>query len=253
MRVYFHEAFYRVYSRDPAAAAGRMEAVIAAIEKDVTVIPPRAATAPEIETAHHFGHIERIRRKGLFDIAALAAGAAIGAAADGMTAPAFALTRPPGHHAAAASSWGFCCFNNMAVALNHLKQCGLIESAFVLDFDLHYGDGTVNILGKKDWVTILNPETRDREAYLHIVSSALATCTADVIGASAGFDNHRQDWGGLLRTEDYNQMGRWMRKAAKRNGGGCFGVLEGGYNHNVLGEAVAAFLDGLRAPGARAG
>ena len=66
-----------------------------------------------------------------------------------------------------------------------------------------------------------------------------------MIAASAGFDNHENDWGGLLKTEDYTFMGRLMKEAAQRNRGGCFGILEGGYNHGVLGINVLAFIEGL--------
>ena len=55
------------------------------------------------------------------------------------------------------------------------------------------------------------------------------------------------DWGGLLKTEDYTTMGKWVREAARRNAGGCFGILEGGYNHSVLGKNVLAFIEGLDA------
>lgn len=98
---------------------------------------------------------------------------------------------------------------------------------------------------KKRWVEILNPESRNRNTYLDEVQRALDATTADVVAVSAGFDHHVQDWGGLLTTEDYRTMGGWVRMAARRNNGGCFGILEGGYNHSVLGENVLAFLEGL--------
>ena len=120
-----------------------------------------------------------------------------------------------------------------------------IETAFVLDFDLHYGDGTVNILGKRRWVEVINLEAQDRRRYLTDAEEAMARCTADVIGISAGFDNHAHDWGGLLHTEDYSLMGTLVRDAARRNGGGCFAILEGGYNHDVLGENVLALIEGM--------
>ncbi|MBW1996098.1 MAG: histone deacetylase family protein, partial [Deltaproteobacteria bacterium] len=125
------------------------------------------------------------------------------------------------------------------------KRAKKIETAFVLDIDLHYGDGTVNILGKHDYVTICNVEARDQKSYMDVVTTELASCTADIIGVSAGFDNHQQDWGGLLSTENYREIGEKVRQAARRCEGGCFGVLEGGYNHRVLGENVMAFLKGL--------
>jgi acetoin utilization deacetylase AcuC-like enzyme len=67
----------------------------------------------------------------------------------------------------------------------------------------------------------------------------------DMIGLSAGFDNHVDDWGGLLNTEDYRDIGRMVREAADRRGAGCFGILEGGYNHAVLGRNVMALIEGL--------
>ncbi len=54
-----------------------------------------------------------------------------------------------------------------------------------------------------------------------------------------------EDWGGLLTTGDYREMGQMVREAARKNGGGCFGLLEGGYNHRVLGGNVLAFLEGM--------
>jgi len=48
-----------------------------------------------------------------------------------------------------------------------------------------------------------------------------------------------------LKTEDYKYMGKLVRQTARRNNGGCFGILEGGYNHAVLGKNVLAFIEGL--------
>jgi acetoin utilization deacetylase AcuC-like enzyme len=73
----------------------------------------------------------------------------------------------------------------------------------------------------------------------------MEACTADLIGVSAGFDNHADDWGGLLHTEDYEDIGKMVRSAADRNGGGCFAILEGGYNHDVLGRNVRALMAGM--------
>jgi len=68
---------------------------------------------------------------------------------------------------------------------------------------------------------------------------------ADIIGISAGFDNHREDWGGVLSTDNYREMGRMVRNASRNSGGGCFAILEGGYNHGVLGQNVMALIEGL--------
>ena len=77
------------------------------------------------------------------------------------------------------------------------------------------------------------------------VKAALYEKEADIIGISAGFDNHIDDWGGLLATEDYLNMGRMVNEASSQFGGGCFAILEGGYNHNVLGQNVTALINGL--------
>jgi acetoin utilization deacetylase AcuC-like enzyme len=245
MKVIFHDDFYKVYADDPAAEAGRMEAVISVIGPYVEFVEAVPATEAQIAAVHTPEHIERIRRYGLYDIAALAAGGALQAATIGLAEPCFAAIRPPGHHASAGSCWGFCFFNNMAVAIETLKRQGRIRSAYILDFDLHFGDGTENILGRKDYVSIHNPGSHDREAYLQEVGQELERYSVDTIGISAGFDNHRQDWGGLLRTDDYYEMGRMVRAAARRNGGGCFAILEGGYNYDVLGQNALALINGL--------
>jgi acetoin utilization deacetylase AcuC-like enzyme len=245
MKVVFHEDFYRVYTSDPAAESGRMEAITEVIRDEAEFIVAKPAAKEDIAAVHTESHIAYVRDKGLYDISALAAGGAVQAAEIGLTEPCFGLVRPPGHHASSDSSWGFCYFNNMAVAIESLKRRGKIRSAYILDFDLHYGDGTFNILGGKDYVRVYNPNAYRQEEYLNEVAGEMAKCQADIIAVSAGFDNHRQDWGGLLSTENYREMGIMVREAAQRCGGGCFAILEGGYNHAVLGHNVLSLMRGL--------
>jgi acetoin utilization deacetylase AcuC-like enzyme len=243
--VVYHSDFIQEYTSDPAAAPGRMESIVEALQGQVEWVKPQPATQEQIALAHAPAHIERVKARGLDPFAALAAGGALQAARLGLTEPAFALIRPPGHHASADHSWGFCYFNNMAIALLTLKEEGLIRKALVLDIDLHYGDGTVNILGQKPWVEIFNFSARSRETYLQQVEQSLRDVRVDLIGISAGFDFHQEDWGGLLDTEDYRTIGAMARKAVLACRGGCFAILEGGYNHQVLGANTAALLDGL--------
>jgi acetoin utilization deacetylase AcuC-like enzyme len=245
MKVIYSTEFNHSYTYDPAAAIGRMESVVQVIQDRVTFVEAVPATEKDIAAVHTAEHIAQVRREGLYDIAALAAGGAIQAAILGMSEPCFALIRPPGHHASASSAWGFCYFNNMSIALERLRRDGLIKTAQVLDFDLHFGDGNVNILSGKGYASICNPQADNRNSYLIEVERFLTGSKVDVIGISAGFDHHLEDWGGLLETEDYRQMGRMVREAAGRNGGGCFAILEGGYNHRVLGRNVLALLEGL--------
>jgi acetoin utilization deacetylase AcuC-like enzyme len=245
MKVVYHEDYNEVYSNDPASAPGRIQAVEIALRGKVTFVEPSKATQEDILKVHTPDHVRSVEREGVYDIAALAAGGAIKAAQIGLAEPCFAVIRPPGHHASAGSAWGFCYFNNMSIALEKLMREGKIKKAFILDFDLHFGDGNVNILENKGYVTICNPASSNRNEYLKSVQDALSQTQADMIAVSAGFDNHEADWGGLLKTEDYKYMGKLVRETARRNKGGCFGILEGGYNHNVLGKNVLAFIEGL--------
>jgi acetoin utilization deacetylase AcuC-like enzyme len=245
MKVIFHEDFFHVYASDPAAAKGRMESVTDVIGSAVEYVVPEPAAVVDIEAVHSSSHIDWVRQQGVYEIAALAAGGAIQAAEMGLQEPCFALIRPPGHHASSDSAWGFCYFNNVAIALRRLRRQERIRTAYVLDIDLHFGDGTANILRQDAWVTVHNVAANRREDYLREVREAMGDCEADVVAVSAGFDNHEEDWGGTLTTQDYSEIGGMVREAAIRNAGGCFAVLEGGYNHEVLGRNVMAMIQGL--------
>ena len=245
MKVVFHDDFKRSYTLDPAAATGRMEAILDVIKDRVEFVTAVPADEEDIAAVHTKYHIENVRRMGIYDIAALAAGGAIQAATIGLEEPCFGLIRPPGHHASANSCWGFCYFNNMAIALEKLRREGKIKNAFILDFDLHFGDGTVNILGGKGYATIFNPSSSSRGEFLKMVAKNLPAEGVDIIGVSAGFDYAKEDWGGVLEKSDYTEIGQMVREAARKCIAGCFGILEGGYNHKVLGHNCMAFLEGL--------
>jgi acetoin utilization deacetylase AcuC-like enzyme len=242
VKTFFNQEFYSVYTDDPAAEEGRIEAVYDEIEPISKIIIAGEADHEDIARVHDESHIQFVKDEGLYEIAAIAAGCTIEAAKTGLEEPSFALVRPPGHHASGGSSWGFCYFNNVAVALEYLKANNLIETAFVLDFDMHYGDGTENILGDRDYVTILNPASSDRNDYMQEIESSVSMYNSDMIAISAGFDNHINDWGGLLYTEDYYEIGRMIRQNRTK---GVFAALEGGYNHNVIGKNTRALLSGL--------
>jgi len=249
LKVIYHEDFTQEYCSDPAAASGRIEAVVNVIRDRVTFVEAIPAKEEDIAIVHSDHHINHVNIAGLYDISALAAGGAIQAAVTGLKEPCFALIRPPGHHASFDHSWGFCYFNNMAIAIQQLKRAGMIEKAFVLDIDLHFGDGTVNLLGGTGFVTIYNPDSYNRSEYLKEVEEKLFSEEVDIIGISAGFDNHVEDWGNLLTTSDYSDIGRMVRRASRKNNGGCFAILEGGYNHQVLGQNVMALIEGMEMEG----
>ncbi|HNX09901.1 MAG TPA: histone deacetylase family protein [Methanothrix sp.] len=216
-------------------------------------VSPLPAEPEDIARVHGREHIENVRKAGMYGPAALAAGAAIcaaGLALDGE--PAFALSRPPGHHASANRAWGMCYFNSMAIAVKKIRLEA--KKALIIDIDLHFGDGTVSIFRGDPNVKIVNPWSVDEcfeylnmdgSRYLQQVEDAFIGFEPDIVGVSAGFDTYLEDWGGLLKIEDYRTIGEAIRKGAE---GACcgrrFAVLEGGY-HQDLPQCVKGFVEGF--------
>src|SRR4030043_613313 len=211
MKVVFHPRFYEVYTPDPAAAPGRMEPMVKALEGKYGLIEPEPATERDLERVHGRQHIQSVKGEPqVYEVGILAAGGAILAAEMAFEdQPAFGLIRPPGHHASPHSCWGFCYFNNIAIAIKKLLSEGKIKSALILDFDLHYGDGTANTFSGSPSVSYFHPDGTRREGFLEEGKQCLRTDKPfDIIGVSAGFDRHEEDWGGLLKTGDYLTIGR---------------------------------------------
>ncbi len=187
----------------------------------------------------------------MYESSALAAGGAIMAAEIAYNnTPSFAVIRPPGHHASSESCWGFCHFNNMAISLLKLYSEKKIKKAFILDFDLHTGDGNINILEDQNdefTVSILNPESTERGRYIQEVENCMKDVTdVDIFAASAGFDQGIDDWGHLLYPEDYTELGRLMKEYSQKIcSGRRYAILEGGYNHQIIGANVDSFCRGF--------
>lgn len=248
MKVVYHPRYLEVYAGDPAAQAGRIESILKEVKPHYKLVTPEPASIEDIELVHTKWHIAEIQRMSqVYEVALLAAGGAIKAAEMAMSGePAFGLIRPPGHHASPDSCWGFCFFNNMAISIAKLRKEGRINRAVILDFDLHFGDGTDNFFSRVTDVVYYHPEDRSRQEFVDGIGKFLERQKADIIAVSAGFDRGVEDWGGLLTTDDYQTIGRLVKKFSL---GVCrgrrYGVLEGGYNHSVLGQNVKAFLDGM--------
>jgi len=188
----------------------------------------------------------------------------------------FCATRPPGHHATATHAMGFCIFNHIAIAALHAQQHGL-ERVAIVDFDVHHGNGTQDILlGKEGMLYIsthqspLYPGTGQLEenragnilnvplpggtgdtTYQGIFSDevvpALDAFKPQLLLVSAGFDAHKADpLAGIALTEKtYRWLGQQLRASANAHAGGkLLSVLEGGYNLDVLGPSVAAYIEG---------
>lgn len=140
----------------------------------LVAIPPREASEDEIARLHGRAYIERVRTmsanggddagegapvgRGSYEIALLAAGgviAAVDAVLDGRVANAYALVRPPGHHAEADRGRGFCIFGNAAIAALHALEARGISRIATVDWDVHHGNGTqVAFYDRADVLTI---------------------------------------------------------------------------------------------------
>ena len=256
MKVVFHEKYFNSsYAMDPAAAPGRLEGIIEILSNNTEFefIEPTTAAKEDILRAHTERHYRYINRDPLLlELASLAAGGAILAAEKAYNGnPTFAVIRPPGHHASADSCWGFCYFNNISISLLKLYSEDKIKSAFLLDFDLHTGDGNINILTFRNddfRVEILNPESSGRNNYIREVQNYMEDLeNIDIFVASAGFDQGIEDWGHLLYPEDYFELGKLMKSySEKLCKGRRFALLEGGYNHDVLPKNVDSFCQGFK-------
>ena len=128
---------------------------------DLVAIKPRPATEDELARFHTRDHIARVRAgssklkgddegltpygHGSYEIACLAAGGTIVALESvlaGKVAQAYALARPPGHHAVADQGMGFCLFGNVAVAVMHAREAHGVGRVATVDWDVHHGNGT---------------------------------------------------------------------------------------------------------------
>ena len=213
------------------------------------VIPDLAREA-DVLLAHAPAYVEAVKSDPKrFNMAMLSAGSAILAAEIGMSAdPAFACLRPPGHHASYESAWGSCVFCNMGIALLKLKANKMINSAFVLDFDAHTGDGTKAVLSNWKACRIVNPYAENCKLYMEEIQDAINDISSvDIVGVCAGFDSYEKDLGKKLSTFDFYVIGDIMKKFAKRVANGRrFAILEGGYYLPDLGKNVLSFCQGFQ-------
>ncbi len=238
------------------------------------------ATNPIAERGRYMFDTYTPIMSGTYDVALESAACAVaGAELLEQGAPlAYALSRPPGHHADKDKMGGYCYINNVAVAVEHLKGSGA-ERVAVFDFDLHHGNGTQGIFYDRSDVLYTSlhaspeikfpfftgyddergdgkgaganhnfplPEGISDDEYDKYVKKALglvADFKPDFLVVSAGFDTHRDDPIGAfnLTTNYYQQLGRAIRDLKIP----ALSVQEGGYATKVLGTNVTAYLDGL--------
>jgi acetoin utilization deacetylase AcuC-like enzyme len=219
---------------------------------------------------------DTVASPGTWQAALRAAGAAVAATdavIDGQCANAFCAVRPPGHHATRDETMGFCFFNNVAVAARHALDVRGLERVCIVDFDVHHGNGTEDIIAGDERVLMLSffqhplypysgdvskgtnmvnvpvpPYTRGPEIRSLIEANwlpRLEEFKPQMIFVSAGFDAHREDELGQLGLveADYTWITRLLVDAAERHAGGrLVSCLEGGYNLGALARSVAAHL-----------
>ena len=246
--VIYHDAYLTDYPTASCEMPERVASIMSRLSVHYPVIEPWPATDADILRVHTRQILRTVQQDPhLWEAAALAAGGALLAAELAMDQrPTFAAVRPPGHHASPGSHWGFCFFNNVAVSLQKLLIADKITSALVLDIDLHFGDGTDNFFATRSGITVANIQENNRERFMQEVDRALSANQYDIIAVSAGFDRHKDDWGGTLTTDDYFTIGRAVRDyAGEMCNGRYYAVLEGGYNIDVLGENALALCRGM--------
>jgi len=255
MKIVYSKDLERRYNTNPVETPDRVRLPAQELEdcEFCDFVAPKPASLEDIFRVHSKEHVERLKNKGMFEPASLAAGGACAAAELALAGePAFALIRPPGHHASSTHAWGMCFLNNMAIAMKRIE--GRVGKALIIDIDLHFGDGTVNILRWDDWVKIVNIGAidmgfeylkMDRNGFVDQVQAALLMHDFDIVAVSAGFDTYIEDWGGLLTLDDYREIGRIVKEGAEQKcEGRRFAILEGGY-HPDLRYCVKNFVEGF--------
>jgi acetoin utilization deacetylase AcuC-like enzyme len=249
-------------------------------------VAPRPAGEDELARFHTRAYIERIKAlsaerggeagpltpfgRGSYEIACLSAGgviAAVDAVLDGRVGSAYALVRPPGHHAEADRGLGFCLFGNIPIAIHHARATRGIGRVAVVDWDVHHGNGTQSAFyddpdvltislhqdrlfpvkgggieergdgrGEGANINIPLPAGCGDEAYAYafdrVVEPALRRFRPDLLMVASGFDGGGVDPLGrmMLTSEAYRMMaGRLAGLSAELCGGRLVLAHEGGY------------------------
>jgi acetoin utilization deacetylase AcuC-like enzyme len=286
--------------------AARLEAIMAYLEKtglikQLTLIKPRPATVDEIALVHRREYIKEIEETanngggwldpdtvmsaGSYKAALYAAGGlirAVEAVMGGELSSAFALVRPPGHHATAGYAKGFCLFNNIAIAAKYALEKYNLERILIVDFDVHHGNGTQEAFYDDPGVMYISTheypfypgsgaveETGSGNArgtnvniplpagcgdaeYLKVFEQVIIPLARrfkpQLILVSAGYDGHWADPLAMmeLTVSGFGQMAGAIKGLADELCDGRLAfTLEGGYNLNALAASVKATFDVL--------
>lgn len=246
-------------------------------------------------TPHHIEHMKRLDAAGTREAidpdtwfgpgslraAMLAAGAACNGVDHVMTQRcqrAFAVVRPPGHHAESYRAMGFCIFNSIALAAARAIAEHGVERIAICDFDVHHGNGTEEIVSGNEEILFVSshqsplypgtgdPETTSagnihnatlspgatsdafRDVWMSQLLPRVKAFKPQLVLVSAGFDGHHADPLAQLRLkdDDFYWIGQELRKLADQHAEGrLVASLEGGYDLKALERSVQAFADAL--------
>lgn len=211
--------------------------------------------------------------------ARLAAGAGlqgVDLVCDGEFENVFCCVRPPGHHAEKSEAMGFCFFGSVAIAALHALQKPGIEKVAIIDFDVHHGNGTEDLIGDHEDIFFCStfqhplypgkfgeniagrklnlplPDQSDGAVFKATMEQdclpALREFSPDLIIISAGFDAHADDPLGGLNFVETDFV--WITNELKKIAADCcdkriVSMLEGGYNLDALGSSAAAHVKAL--------
>jgi len=302
----YHPVYLKHDTGQHVEVAARLEAIISYLEKtglkkQLTLIEPRPATIDEIALVHQREYIREIEETaqrgggwidpdtvmsaGSYEAALYAAGGlirAVAAVMGGEVNSAFALVRPPGHHATSQYAKGFCLFNNIAIAASYALAEYKLERILIIDFDVHHGNGTQDTFYDNPQVMYISthqypfyPGSGDiRETgggaakgtniniplpagcgdaeYLKVFEQIIVPAgrrfNPQLILVSAGYDTHWADPLAMMAVSagGFGQMTGIIKGLADELCGGRLAItLEGGYNLNALAASVKATFDAL--------
>ncbi len=271
------------------------------LQKELISIPAREATLDEILLVHDKAYVDAVARtaegKGVFldgdtfacpktfEASLLAAGGLLEAAdrvCQGQVSHAFAMVRPPGHHAERSYAMGFCIFNNVGVAAEYLVRKYHFKRVAIVDFDVHHGNATQHMFYDRSDVfyfsthrypfypgtgaasesgtgagagyTLNIPmaagegDEEYRQAFEKKLIPTLREYKPEILLVSAGFDAHVRDpLGGMKVTEaGFKFMAEALQQVAQDFcGGKALYTLEGGYDLEGLASSVREVLQVL--------
>jgi acetoin utilization deacetylase AcuC-like enzyme len=282
----------------------RFDAAVGALRGlDLVSIPPRLATHDELALCHSRKYIQLAEREILeglrelstgdttvspksLDAALCATGQtlnAVDAIVDKRISNAFAIGRPPGHHASAARGMGFCIFNTVAIAARYAQHKHGIGRVLIADWDVHHGNGTQDIFYSDGTVFFFSthqspwypgtgarnehgdgagagmtlnspfPAGSGRKEILGAFQDQLIAAADEVkpefVLISAGFDSRTGDPLGqfLLTDRDFADLTHVMREIADKHAGGrLLSILEGGYSLTGLASGILAHVEALQ-------